>query len=122
VIFDIEAAMLSDQNKVIDRRQLHERVLEYLRAAIMNGELRPGEFIRQQRIAEQLGVSQMPVRQALKQLAAESLVENIPYRGFSSEQYSINSRMIFFPFRPFWEGRAATTASSGITDEEVEYV
>ncbi|MGD8599184.1 MAG: GntR family transcriptional regulator, partial [Anaerolineae bacterium] len=78
------------QDGVTVHRQLHQLVTEHLRTAILDGDLQPGEWLRQQRIADELGVSQMPVREALKALAAEGVVEYIPYRGarvveFSSE-------------------------------------
>jgi DNA-binding GntR family transcriptional regulator len=104
----------------IDHRQLRERVLERLRDEILNGELRPGEFVRQLHIAERYGVSQMPVREALKELAAEGLVENIPYRGVRVVQYSIDDIDDLFALRSFLEGRTAKAASSRITEEEVD--
>lgn len=114
--------MLIAEEKSIDRRQLHERVLERLRAEILNGELKPGEFIRQQRIAEQYGVSQMPVREALKKLTAEALVEEIPYRGVRVIQYSLNDITDLFALRSFLEGRTANTAAALITEAELNHL
>jgi DNA-binding GntR family transcriptional regulator len=60
-----------DEN--IHYTQLHEIVAEHLCAAILNGELKTGEFIHQQRIPEEFGVSQIPVREVLTDLGSESL-------------------------------------------------
>jgi DNA-binding GntR family transcriptional regulator len=114
--------MDEENNIQIDRRQLRERVLDRLRALILNGELHPGEFIRQQHIAEQFGVSQMPVREALKELAAEGLVENIPYRGVRVIQYSLNDINDLFALRSFLEGCTAKEAAHLISDEEVDHL
>jgi DNA-binding GntR family transcriptional regulator len=114
--------MLPGQEKLIDRRLLHERILERLRAAILNGELSPGEFIRQQRIAEQFGVSQMPVREALKALVAEGLVEDIPYRGVRVVQYTLKDIADLFALRSFLEGRTANAAASLISDTDLEHL
>jgi DNA-binding GntR family transcriptional regulator len=57
------------------------RVADYLRASILNGEIRPGERIRQEEVAERFGTSRLPVREALRMLAAEGLTEHEPNKG-----------------------------------------
>jgi DNA-binding GntR family transcriptional regulator len=57
------------------------RVADYLRDAILGGELRPGMRIRQEDIAERLDTSRVPVREALRMLAAEGLTEHEPHKG-----------------------------------------
>lgn len=57
------------------------RVADYLRAAILNGEIAPGERIRQEDVAEQFGTSRLPVREALRMLEAEGLTEHEPNKG-----------------------------------------
>jgi DNA-binding GntR family transcriptional regulator len=57
------------------------RVADYLRAAILNGEIAPGERIRQEEVAEQFGTSRLPVREALRMLEAEGLTEHEPNKG-----------------------------------------
>lgn len=111
---------LPDQDDVVIHKQLHERVSELLRAQILSGELKPGDFIRQQHIAEQFGVSQMPVREALKELAAEGLVEHIPYRGVRVVEFSLEDIEDIFALRTFLEARIARTATALITEEELE--
>jgi DNA-binding GntR family transcriptional regulator len=56
-------------------------VLSFIRAAIVDGRLAAGAKLDQNEIAAKLGVSRMPVREALKQLEAEGLVVVFPYRG-----------------------------------------
>lgn len=57
------------------------RVAAYLREAILGGDLRPGMRIRQEEIAERLGASRLPVREALRMLEAEGLIESEPHKG-----------------------------------------
>jgi len=57
------------------------RVAAYLRAAILGGELRPGDRIRQEDIAEKFGASRLPVREALRMLEAEGLTEHEQNKG-----------------------------------------
>lgn len=101
-------------------RQLHQFVTEHLRTAILDGALQPGEWLRQQRIANELGVSQMPVREALKTLAAEGVVEYIPYRGARVVEFSSEDVADLYAQRSFLEGRAARAAAHHITPEGLD--
>ena len=65
----------SVMNRPIERRTVAAEAAEILRRRILAGELRSGQPIRQEQIAQELGVSQMPVREALSRLAAEGAVE-----------------------------------------------
>jgi DNA-binding GntR family transcriptional regulator len=62
--------------------QLPDRIALVLRDRILSGELRPGTFLRMDRIAAELGVSHTPVREALQSLRAEDMVLALPRRGF----------------------------------------
>lgn len=57
------------------------RVASYLREAILGGQLRPGDRIRQEEVAERFGASRLPVREALRMLEAEGLTELEPHKG-----------------------------------------
>ena len=100
-------------------KQLHHAVADQLRAAIQTGNLKPGEWLRQERLAQELGVSQMPVREALKELIAEGLVEHLPYRGVRVVEFSPDDVGEVYAHRSFLEGRAAFIAAKGITPEEI---
>ena len=65
----------------IARIPLHEEVTNRLRGMIVESKLRPGERIQEMQLAQQLGVSRTPIREALKVLASEGLVELLPLRG-----------------------------------------
>jgi len=100
-------------------RQLHHWVADRLRADILEGRLKPGEWLRQERLAQAYGVSQMPVREALKQLAAEGLVEHAPYRGVRIVEFSPEDVEDLYTCRAFIEGMAARSAAQNITDDEL---
>ncbi len=57
------------------------RVADHLRRAILSGEIGPGEWIRQEEVAERLGSSRLPVREALRILEAEGLTEHERHKG-----------------------------------------
>ena len=100
-------------------KQLRNVVADQLRAAILEGRLKPGEWLRQERLAQELGVSQMPVREALKELAAEGLIEHVPYRGVRVIEFDLDDVADLYDHRAFLEGRAAAVAAVIITDEEI---
>jgi DNA-binding GntR family transcriptional regulator len=90
-----------------------------LREAILTGLFQPGEWLRQQRVADQLGVSETPVRDALKKLAAEGVVEYLPYRGMRVREYSADDVADIYKVRAFMEAMAACAAAQNITAEEL---
>jgi DNA-binding GntR family transcriptional regulator len=99
--------------------QLRRVVAERLRAAIHAGELKPGEWLRQEQIAQQFGVSQMPVREALQDLVAEGLVEHIPYRGIRVIEFTLADLLDLYTVRAVAEGLAARYAAPNITPEQL---
>jgi DNA-binding GntR family transcriptional regulator len=101
-------------------KQLRNVVAERLRTAIRDGLYRPDEWLRQERISQELGVSQMPVREALKELASEGLVEYVPYRGVRVREYTIQDVEDLYAHRCYLEGTAARAAAVRITPEEIE--
>lgn len=105
---------------MLKHQQLHKQVSDHLREAILNGEYKPGQWLRQIHIAEELGVSQMPVREALKELASEGLVEHIPYRGVRVIQFSIEDIQDLYAHRSFLEGRAAGITAVTIQPDELD--
>lgn len=73
---------MSQISRIGRRPQLADEVAAHLRALIMSGRLRPGERVRLEEVAEQLGVSITPVREALLTLRGEDMVELEPRRGY----------------------------------------
>jgi len=100
-------------------KQLRNVVADRMRTAILEGRYKPGEWMRQERIAQEFGVSQMPVREALKELASEGLIEHVPYRGARVVDISANDVEDIYALRAFLESRAAGFAASQITPDEL---
>lgn len=72
----------------ITRRTLHDEVLERLRDMIIEGRLAPGQRINEGLVGAQLGVSRTPLREAIKTLASEGLVEIQPAKGAIVRKFS----------------------------------
>jgi len=66
---------------VIPRKALHDELVSLLRTMIVQGELRPGIRISEQRLCTRFGVSRTPLREAVKILSAEGLIQLLPNRG-----------------------------------------
>ncbi len=101
-------------------RQLRSQVADRLRGDILHGALKPGEWLRQERLAAEQGVSQTPVREALRQLVAEGLLEHVPYRGIRVVEFSIDDVEDLYSCRAVIEGMAARFAAVHITSGELE--
>lgn len=104
----------------INRRLIHEQIYETLKEAILNGDLRPGERLMQDRIAEQFGVSRMPVRDALRLLEANNLVINEPNKGITVKEFGINELKDTFFVRSILEKEAIKLAVEKMTADKVK--
>ena len=101
-------------------QQLPRWIAERLRLAILEGRVKPGAWLRQEKLAQEYGVSQMPVREALKQLAAEGLVEHIPYRGVRVVIFTREDIQDLYACRAFLEGMAARWAARNVTAADLD--
>lgn len=106
--------------KLDSYKPLREVVSEALRDAIMNGMLKPGERLMEIQLAEQLGVSRTPVREAIRRLELEGFVVMIPRRGTYVADLSIKDINDVFEVRMALDVLAAGLAAERITDEELE--
>ena len=95
-------------------------ILERLRALILTGEYGPDERLIEEQLAERLGVSRTPVRQALTMLEAEGLVEITPNRGATVCSFSIEDVWDIYDLRAVLEGHAARRAAGRIERRELE--
>ena len=77
-------------SSVIHFGHVQQAVVDGLREMIVNGDLKPGEWLRQDELAETFGVSTMPIREALRQLQAEGLVTFVPRRGALVSSLSVS--------------------------------
>ena len=89
---------------------LYQEVAERLRQRIFAHELTPGTWIDEQKLAEQYGTSRTPLREALKVLAAEGLVELKPRRGCYVTEISRQDLDDIFPLMAMLEARSALEA------------
>jgi DNA-binding GntR family transcriptional regulator len=96
-----------------------EFVADQVRESILRGDVKPGERLDEQTIAELLNVSRTPVRAALRILAAESLVEVYPHRGAVVNRLSPDELEEVYFIRGILEGTAARLAAPNMDDERI---
>ena len=99
---------------------LHDEVAAQLRDRIFAGELMPGTFLDEARLAEQLQISRTPLREALKVLTAEGLVRHEPRRGCFVNQVTEQDLDEIFPVLALLEGRCAREAVMNASDADLQ--
>lgn len=100
-------------------KPLREVVFESIRSAIINGSLKPGERLMEVQMAEKLGVSRTPIREAIRKLELEGLVVMIARKGAYVADLSLKDITDVLEIRAALEGLAAGLASIRISEEEV---
>ena len=95
----------------ISRTVLREQVKDILLHRIVSGELRPGDRLVETRIASELGTSQAPVREALRDLELLRLVESEPFRGARVRSFGETELIEVYPVRAILEEFAAKEAT-----------
>jgi len=98
---------------------LTSKIFHILREDILNGKYAEGEKLVEAKLAEDLGVSRTPVREALKQLELDGIVENIPNRGVIVLGISKQDIEDIFEIRAAIEGISAKWAVDRMTNEEL---
>lgn len=94
-------------------------VSDALRAALLNGDLSPGQRLIEGDLAEQFGVSRASVRAALMDLSTEGLLERIPNRGARVRIVSIEDAVAITECRMVLEGLCAAKAAEQSTDDDI---
>jgi DNA-binding GntR family transcriptional regulator len=108
---------LTDEPKPLTA--LHSEVLSRLRDHIIDGHLADGARIPERQLCELFGISRTPLREALKVLASEGVVELLPNRGARVRQLSARDIREMFDMMGGLEALAGRLACENITDEEV---
>jgi DNA-binding GntR family transcriptional regulator len=96
-----------------------QRVADYLRGAILGGDIRPGQRVRQEEVAERFGASRLPVREALRMLAAEGLIEHEANKGARVPRLDMHEVDVIYQMRERLEPLALSESIPHLTDEDV---
>lgn len=99
---------------------LHDEVAAQLRERIFGGQLLPGMFLDEVRLAEEMAISRTPLREALKVLTAEGLVRHEPRRGCFVAEVTEQDLDEIFPVIALLEGRCAYEAARNASDADLQ--
>ena len=101
---------------------LSQRTYRHIHRQIVSGELRPGSVVSEASLANTIGVSRTPVREAIRQLTLEGLVEQVPRYGTIVRVPDRRELAELYQVREALEGYAAAAAARSITAAELERV
>ena len=107
----------ADMNEYLPLREV---VFNTLRQAILKGELKPGERLMEIALAERLGVSRTPIREAMRKLELEGLVVMIPRRGAQVANITEKDLNDVLEVRIVLENMAIEKACARMTEEDIE--
>jgi DNA-binding GntR family transcriptional regulator len=103
----------------ITRVQLHAQVEQRLRNMLVEGRIQPGDKLNERELCDQLRVSRTPLREAIKLLAAEGMVDLLPNRGAIAVKLSETDVMDTFEVLAELEGLAGDLAAQRATEQEI---
>lgn len=105
--------------KELTHKPLKEEIYDALHRQIIAGRYAPGDWLRQEDIAGQMGVSMTPVREALDLLVAKGIAERVPYRGVRVREMSEKDVVEAYGMRLFLEAMIARETALNITPEQI---
>jgi DNA-binding GntR family transcriptional regulator len=109
----------SEETELIQKRPLKEDIFDVLHEKIISGTYKPGDWLRQEDIATQLGVSMTPVREGLDLLVSAGLAERVPYRGVRVREMSTRDVVEAYGLRLVLEAVIAQEAARNITRVQI---
>lgn len=111
--------MTSTIERELSHKPLKEEIYDALHRQIIAGKYVPGDWLRQEDIATQMGVSMTPVREALDLLVASGIAERVPYRGVRVREMSAKDVADAYGLRLILEAMIAREAALHITSAQI---
>jgi DNA-binding GntR family transcriptional regulator len=109
----------NEETELLQKRPLKEDIFDVLHEKIISGVYKPGDWLRQDDIATQLGVSMTPVREGLDLLVSAGLAERVPYRGVRVREMSTRDVVEAYGLRLILEAAIAQEAARNISNDQL---
>jgi DNA-binding GntR family transcriptional regulator len=107
-------------SKRVEPTLLTDQVYDRIHAAILNGDLPAGSRLRVRDLAEQVGTSVMPVREAIRRLEEAGLAEREPHKGAVVKNLTLEELIHVYDVRRLLETEAARLGSEGVTADDCD--
>ncbi|WP_264805637.1 GntR family transcriptional regulator [Cytobacillus sp. NCCP-133] len=111
---------LNQDLRIENRDTLHLKVCNVIRKAIIRGDFKPGERLKQSDLAEKMGVSRMPIREAFRKLESEGLIRLEPHKGAVVKSINIEDIEEIYALRAELEKMAVYQSVDFLTEQDVE--
>lgn len=99
---------------------LRERIVDFIKDAVVSGRLKPNERVPEQEIADRFGISRTPIREAFRQLETEGFITVTPRKGAVVSPITDKDVSEFYAIKSLLEGYAARTACTVLTPKEIK--
>ncbi len=108
--------------KIINKTSLTDDICEYLRSSIFTFQFKPGDQINESKLIKELGISRSPIREAIRVLEGEGLIERIARKGVFVKKITLKEVKNIFSIRAVLEALAAEQAAPNFTDKDLLYL
>lgn len=99
---------------------LREQIVEFIKDSVVSGRLKPGERVPEHEIAEKLGISRTPIREAFRQLESEGFITVTPRKGAVVSPITDKDVREFYAIKSILEGHAARTSCATLSPKEIK--
>ncbi|WP_158606961.1 GntR family transcriptional regulator [Paenibacillus ginsengarvi] len=110
---------MQNQPLIIQKQNISEELVKYIKQQIISGELNPGDRIVETKLARELGVSQTPVREAIRHLHGEGVITIVPNKGPMVRTLDMKDVFEIYSVRSMLEGLAIRLATQNATDAQI---
>lgn len=115
----VDGVMPNTRSKMPGDRSRAEYAYDQLKEKLRSGELRAGQRLRETDLADELKISRTPVREALRRIASDGLVEVVAGRGLIVAEFNLNQVRELYELRGLLEGGAAMLATRNASEADI---
>ncbi|WP_042121925.1 GntR family transcriptional regulator [Paenibacillus senegalensis] len=113
-------SIMKNKQFFMDKQSISQDLVEHIKQLILDGELNMGDRIVETRVAKELGISQTPVREAIRQLCGEGILIVVPNKGPMVRTFDLKDVYEIYSLRAVTEGMAIRLATFNASEQDIE--